>query len=93
MAPFTDTASAPRIVDETSYQRQKVWTTGPGATVYTRNVITTRLRHTILTQAAADSIALAKNSETNKSAASQRMNPPGWYQVNVTERIDCAWES
>jgi len=93
--PFTDTSTAPRIVEETSYDIEKSWP--PFATgavpIYSRTVITTRLKHTILTQAAADSIALSKSSETDKSAASQRMNQPGWFQVSVTERHDCAWET
>jgi len=91
--PFTDTATAPRIVDENSFDKEPSYPIVVGGTIYYRRVITSRYRHTILTQAAADSIAEAKNSETGTSAASQRMNEPGWFQVNVTKRTDCAWET
>jgi len=91
--PFTDTATAPRIVDENSFQEQFSYPPIASGVVYHRTVITTRLRHTILTQEAADSIAEAKNGEPGTSAASQRMNQPGWFQVSVTVRTDCEWET
>lgn len=89
--PFTDTATAPKIVDESSYQKQN-WTGPVGSTVYTRVVTTSRVRHTCLTQAAADSIAARKDSE-GLSAVSQRQNQAGWYQVLTTERTIPAWET
>jgi len=87
--PFTDTATAPRIVDESAYQRVN-WTGPVGTPTYYRTVITSRVRHTCLTMAAADSIATAKNL-TGLSASSQRQNDVGWYQVLTTERSVDSW--
>jgi hypothetical protein len=88
--PFSDTTSAPRIVDGGHADPQTINYPLLGR-AWSRVVTTLRLRHTWLTQAAADTIATAKNAETGKTASYSRMSPIGAYQVNVTEITEGAW--
>ena len=95
MAFYTDTTSAPHIIDDTNYQHQQLSmiNTSDQVTTWSRLVTTIRSRHVWLTRAAADSIAAAKQAETGKSAQSVRMNDAGAYQVRVTQRTIGAWSS
>lgn len=88
--PFTDTASAPRIYDDKNFANETITYYFGVPTTYTRTITTTRLRHTCLTRAAADSIAEAKN-DTYTTATSQRQNPADVYQVVVTTDTYSAW--
>lgn len=88
---FTDTTSAPRIYDDKNFATERT-TWGFGSPLYSRTITTSRYRHTCLTRAAADSIALAKN-DTYTTATSQRQNEANMYQVVVTSDTYGAWES
>ena len=89
--PFTDTASAPYIQDDKSFSTQ-LYTVflGLSSITYSRTITTTRGRHTCLTQAAADSIAEAKN-DTYSTATSQKQNATKTYQVVVTSDTYGPW--
>lgn len=88
--PFTDTTTAPRIVDGKHFDRQQLHYPLLDRS-WSRLVTTIRLRHTWLTQAAADSIAAAKDAIAGTTAASNRTGVTQVFQVNVTEITEGAW--
>ena len=93
MAFFSDTTNAPKIIDGRTYQHEFVTVWSGGEIKYGRLVTTESYRFTWLTEAAADTIATSKNSETNTTAAHSRMSDNGAYQVNVTVVTKAAWDT
>ena len=92
MAFYTDTTSAPLIIDGTATKTRYVSFIGDtSAPAWKQQVTTTRKRWIWLARAAADSIADAKNGDTNTDAASVKMNNAGAYQVRATITTYGAW--
>jgi len=92
MSFFTDTSSAPRINDNKTFRKQTTTSVIFGSPTFQRTVTTEQYRHVCLTEAAADSIAKAKNDRFT-TATSNRMNAAGMYQVIVRHDTYGAWSS
>jgi hypothetical protein len=97
---FTD-SSCPKITDETTTQTERLTIFWGTTSKWKRTITTTQSRWLHLTQAAADSIAAAKSTDTSDTvanistrAASVRENDAGAYSVRITEtRTPKAWSS
>lgn len=88
---FTDTTSAPRIPLRKTFRKRHFYIIAGGTVSTLQQTVTTSVvEHIGLTQAAADSIAEAKQ-DTDVQAVSTRMNDAGMYKVTVTTDSKGPW--
>ena len=83
----SDTASAPKIVDEGAKRLEEFWTLfGPTTWGHTYRIITTQqYRLTCLTQAAAFAAAvMTMDTYSHETRTAQRISPDGQFQLKVS---------
>ncbi len=91
MAWYTDTTNAPKVVLETVERRENIsLSTDTGLAGKYRTITNIKSEFRGLTQAAADSIASAKQ-DSNTNAVSARENNGGAYKVVITDNTIGAW--
>ena len=86
----TDTTNAPRIPDGKHFDNQQLHYPLL-ARSWSRLVTTESYRFVWLSQAAADSIAAAKDTTPGTNASTNRTNDIGAFQVAISETVEGAW--